>query len=367
MNTHRVEYDYDDIVYPIPFSELYKKKNNRYINFGGSFSGLPIGIITGEVPAFQDQTSDMLMMTGASESHGFSSFNCLYSMILADPYASYVYADFGLSDYQHGLLYAHFETILQIQQKMKSTGVVAYRQFNWDHFPAWYSLLTNRRQKGGLSFKVVTYMDVFFEWKGLFYWLDAGDIINEGISREVTMARHYGLYSPYSAADVATWVHNDTQQFMLENRMLHERVPGSVRMISSGVLVMNYFNATIRERFAPVYYQCAYTQKCISPRRSDMYNHRQDQAIVTLLIGDLHIPYSGWLNYRYYPIIHADMNNDENKTSAILQNILIRIQHSFSIALTNRIYDTTHMKYSIIHFKESSRQPDESWVKTVMN
>lgn len=360
-----IEYDYDDIVYPIPFSELYRNKSSRYINFGRPISGLPIGVLTGEVPAYHEQTSDILMMTGASDNHGLSSFNCLYSMILGDPYASYAYADFGLSEKKLSMLFAHFESILQIQKKMKSTGIIAYRKFNWKHFPDWYSLSSNSRQRGGLSFKVVTYMDVFNEWKGVFYWLDAGDIINEGISREVTMARHYGLYSPYSLADVSQWVHNDSQQFMLDNGMLYKRVPGSVKMISSGVLVMNYFNATIRNRFSPIYHQCAFTQKCISPRSSDMFNHRQDQAIVTLLIGDLHIPYSGWLDYRYCPIIHADTDNDEYRAKATLSDILLKIQHTFSIGFNNSYIDTHHLEYSLISFGETSRKRDEMWIQQI--
>ena len=76
-----IEYDYDDIVYPIPFSELYRNKSSRYINFGRPISGLPIGVLTGEVPAYHEQTSDILMMTGASDNHGLSSFNCLFSVM----------------------------------------------------------------------------------------------------------------------------------------------------------------------------------------------------------------------------------------------------------------------------------------------
>ena len=110
------------------------------------------------------------MMTGASDNHGYGSFNCLYSMVLADPYASYLYIDLGsylyidlgLSPELKEKLFAHFETIHQIQKKMKSTGFIAYRKFNWDSFPQWMNLFENKEQRGGYTWKVVSYMDALF-------------------------------------------------------------------------------------------------------------------------------------------------------------------------------------------------------------
>ena len=107
-------------------------------------------------------------------------------------------------------------------------------------------------QRGGYAFKVIPYLDVFYEWQGIFYWLDAGDLIREGISRELTMVRHYGLYSPPSAGNVGIWVHNKTQQFLVDNGLFSHFVPNKRAMISSGVLIMDYNNATIRDCFVPI-------------------------------------------------------------------------------------------------------------------
>ena len=90
------EYDYNDIVYPVPFNQLFNDISKRYSSFGGSFENLPSYVITGDIPEWMEQFSDTVMVTGASENHAYGSFNCLYSMVLADPYVSYVYADLGL-------------------------------------------------------------------------------------------------------------------------------------------------------------------------------------------------------------------------------------------------------------------------------
>ena len=72
------EYDYNDIVYPVPFNQLFNDISKRYSSFGGSFENLPSYVITGDIPEWMEQFSDTVMVTGASENHAYGSFNCLY-------------------------------------------------------------------------------------------------------------------------------------------------------------------------------------------------------------------------------------------------------------------------------------------------
>ena len=91
-------------MYPVPFNKLVSDISNRYVNYAARIPSAPF-IITGDIPQFDNQTSEVLMMTGASDNHALGSFNCLYSMILADPYASYLYIDLGLSPKFKNVLY----------------------------------------------------------------------------------------------------------------------------------------------------------------------------------------------------------------------------------------------------------------------
>ena len=98
--------------------------------------GLPSFVLTGDIPEFDKYFSDVLMMTGASDNHAYGSFNALYSMVLADPYASYLYIDLGLSDELRVKLFAHFETIHQVQRMGSSriantTGICFQSGCNW--------------------------------------------------------------------------------------------------------------------------------------------------------------------------------------------------------------------------------------------
>ena len=46
------EYDYHDIVYPIPFNRLYNDISTHYIHYGKRVKGLPSFVLTGDIPEF---------------------------------------------------------------------------------------------------------------------------------------------------------------------------------------------------------------------------------------------------------------------------------------------------------------------------
>ena len=185
-------------------------------------------------------------------------------------------------------------------------------------------------------------------------------MIRDGISRELTMARHYGLYSAFSSGRVSTWTHNDTQHFMVKNRLLHHYVDGSKPMAMGTAFILDYSNATIRNRVVPIFQKCAYTQKCIVPRNSSGENHRHDQSILTLLINNFNIPYCASLKYHYTPATHTDGLRREG-TERALKNILIKIKNTYSIVFTNAIYNTTDWRQTREEFIGVSRPVDQEW------
>ena len=78
---------------------MYGDINYRYENYGKPNSILPSYVITGNLEQYGDHFSDVLLMTGASENHGWGSFNLLYSILLTEPYTSILYIDLGISKY----------------------------------------------------------------------------------------------------------------------------------------------------------------------------------------------------------------------------------------------------------------------------
>lgn len=288
----------------------------------------------------QNQLSELLVMTGASDNHGHGSFNLLYSVLLADPYASLMYIDLGLSRAFLGYLSAHFETLHQIQVKMGSNGFLAYRKFNYGSFPGWMNLQkTGKQTRGGYAWKVIPIYDAFHEWKGLLSWQDGGSLIVAGLIRELTFARRYGMYVPSSAGNVGKWTHPNMRQFMKEHGFA-TKVKSSDPNCSGGILYLDYSNRTTQEIMAK-HVECAYTKKCLVPLGASIKNHRFDQAALSMLLNEYKIPYSLGGKYDFKPAIR----NENQQTQQILANLIVSIEQVYHIRLTNKRFNVAGMKY----------------------
>ena len=333
--------------------------STHYVNYGIKISSIPF-VITGDIPSFQYQTSEVLMMTGASDNHAYGSFNCLYSMVLADPYASYLYIDLGIANQLRNKLFAHFETIHEIQMKMKSTGFIGYRKVNWNSFPKWMNLSFNKEQRGGYVWKVIPFMDALFSWQSITFWIDGGSLIRDGISRELTYVHQEGIYTPPSPGNAGKWTHPKSIDFLLKHHFIKSFDKEGTNGCG-GHLIVDWSNKTILNRVIIPYRQCAFTQKCISPRGSNMKNHRQDQAILSALIRDLGVVRSLNGKYQALPALRQERGNNEAVCTKILNNYLISIQNTYQIKINNKYYKTNHINYSKLKFKYVSRPVDEEW------
>ena len=207
-------------------------------------------------------------------------------MLLIYPYASYLYIDLGLANQFRNKLFAHFETIHEIQMKMKSTGFIGYRKLKWNSFPKWMNLSINKEQRGGYVWKVIPFMDALFSWQSITFWIDGGSLIRDGISRELTYVHQEGIYTPPSGGNAGRWTHPKSIDFLLKHHFIKSFDKEGTNGCG-GHLIVDWSNKTILNRVIIPYRQCAFTQKCISPRGSNMKNHRQDQAILSALIRDL--------------------------------------------------------------------------------
>ena len=294
----------------------------------------------------KDQFSELLVMTGASDNHGHGSFNLMYSVLLADPYSSLMYIDLGLSKEYLGYLSAHFDTLHQIQEKMKSNGFLAYRRLNYASLPDWMNLQkTGLQKRGGYAWKVIPMFDAFHEWKGLLSWQDGGSVIIDGLTRELTFARRYGIFVPSSPGNIGKWTHPDMIKFMKENG-LATKVKKTDPNCSGGIVYMNYSNQTVQEIMAK-HVECAWTQKCIVPKEASYQNHRFDQASLSMLLNEYKIPKSMDYKYNFIPALR----NERTNTKQIMANLLVSIEEVYHIRLTNKIYNITSMRYKTTELK----------------
>ena len=301
-------------------------------------------MLTGDIPPFVNQTSDVLMVTGASDNHALASFNCLFSMVLADPYASFLYIDLGMNDDERDILFSHFDTIKQIQNKMESTGFIAYRRFNWSSFPKWMWLKGNPFRQDGYAWKVISFLDGAFAWKGIAMWNDGGNVFRRGMSRELTNARVDGIYSPPSTGKQYRWTYKDTSDFLLKHNLIQHYYKYDPNA-SGTMIIIDWSNSNVVNKVVYPLYQCAFTQKCITPRGSNKDNHRQDQAVLSALLNNIKLHRSMNWDYNYHPAFRVEFGNKTERYKSALGHILRKIQDTYQIKFTNSYISNNEMKY----------------------
>ena len=180
---------------------------------------------------------------------------------------------------------------------MNSSSMIIYRKFNFQNAPSWMNIV-NRSTLGGYSWKVIGYMDVLFEWKALVGWIDSGSIIYDGVDVEFDYAKKEGMYAPPSSGDVKRWTHPATIEFIEKTGMV-KKVNQTDQNCSAGHIFLDFTNKTAVEKIFKPLIQCAYTMKCITPKGSDRSNHRQDQAVITILLHNAHLVYSAADQYSH--------------------------------------------------------------------
>ena len=227
---------------------------------------------------------------------------------------------------------------------MNSTGFMAYRKFKFSSFPSWIMINDKNDQRGGYAWKVIPLGDAYFAWKGIVFWLDGGSVINKGISRELTNARLEGIYSPYSAFTQRKLTYPATADFLVKHHLIQRFYPDDPNA-SGGHLIIDWSNKTVLNKVMIPYYQCAFTQKCISPRGSSMKNHRQDQAVFSALLNNLKTHRSMKKNYDFHPAFRWEFENNEQKCKRILGTLLRTIQNTYQITVGSSYISNDKVKF----------------------
>ena len=295
-------YDYPEIEYPVPFSELYNNKSLRYEHV--EIQSVPAFINLGDVSNLAFQDCDYIIVTGCSDNHFYTTLNLLYSIVIQNCFTSFVLVDYGISASLLRVLWDELDQIHWIHKYLNSSAVIYYRKFSFQHFPRWWNI-TNRSIRGGYSWKVISIVDVLKESRHLTIWADGGSILPESILSDVHRAKQFGFYSPSSGGSVQQWTHPRTFLYMMSHYSISHIRRGK-NMCSGGYMLFDYRNATVIKSLVIPFLECAYTRKCISPNGSSRKNHRQDQSVISILVHRTWIPQSCDGSFGTSVLFHRD-------------------------------------------------------------
>lgn len=131
--------------------------------------------------------------------------------------------------------------------------------------------------------------DVARERGGSVLWLDAGDVVYDDLERVWTIIERDGVYTPQTRKTIGDWTHPGTLAALGADDSILD-LPNRDGSICGFATWMPQV-ATLLDRWRA----CALDRDCIAPAGSSRANHRQDQAVLSVLVTGYDVPDGGRL------------------------------------------------------------------------
>jgi len=204
---------------------------------------------------------EFVVVTGADSTHYKSLCQLLSSLCIHEPKIKMIVFDLGLveAERQH------------IKNNFPATEM---RVFNYAQYPDYFNIKVNA---GEYAWKPVIICDILNELQCCICWMDAGNIVTEPLVWIRNITRKIGMYSPLSSGVISDWTHPSTLKYLDAPKDLLNRYNLNAACIS-----VCYKKNKVRELINR-WKQCALIRDCIAPKGSSRTNHRQDQAVLSVI------------------------------------------------------------------------------------
>lgn len=229
--------------------------------------------------------NELVVVTGADHFHFARIIQFLNSYFRFENNRIIVY-DLGFTDHER-------------EQLTKLFPSIELRVFDFLKYPSYFNI---KIAAGEYAWKPAIIHDVFYEVKGCICWMDAGNIIVDKLSDIRRIISKTGFFSPWSRGKITRWTHKGTLDFLkCENKFLNKR------NLAAGCVALNYDFPQVR-LLINRWKACALEKTCIAPEGSNRMNHRQDQAVLTVLAYQLHLAQkSPKMNHGF--LFHKDIDH----------------------------------------------------------
>jgi len=238
----------------MPRDERWVPKRDRYALLRSAVNSVRLSLLG------LRKSAPLTIVTGASENHATQLLRFLRSALDHEPGTEVIVYDLGLSE-------DHRETI---------RGRFTLRPFEFEAYPSYFDILVNA---GEYAWKPTIVKQVAAERKGnIVCWMDAGVIIAEPLWKLRSAVGLNGFYAPVGYWHFGDWVHPEMLKFFdLPPDWNHCRWT-----LQAGTVAFDTRRRRPR-RLLRDWARYAAVKDCIAPRGSNRKNHRQDQALLTLL------------------------------------------------------------------------------------
>ncbi|MBE1208440.1 DUF1647 domain-containing protein [Aminobacter carboxidus] len=203
----------------------------------------------------------LTLVTASDTSHARSLMNFLASAKEHEPATKLIVYDLGLT--------------AQERQVIESRFSYEIRRFEFERYPAFFDI---KIAAGEYAWKPQLVRDVARESKGILCWMDAGDVITEPLVKLRRETKRFGYHSTHSSGTIKDWTHPG----MLSYFGLPSDWNADAPNLNTACVAFDLesdIGANLVEQWA----EGALVRDCIAPEGSSRANHRQDQALFTVL------------------------------------------------------------------------------------
>jgi hypothetical protein len=241
--------------------------------------------------------SDLVIVTGASSNHFGCLKNLLFSVSRFEPKTRVIVYDLGLTAEEHDEL---------------EKGGYEVPKFRFGDYPPHVDI---RVEAGQYAWKPIIIADLLRQLGGMILWLDAGNLIGQPLAQVRALLAECGIYSMTSNSTIERWTHPLTLRYLEASP---ELLPKSCR--SAGMVGFRSGAPGIDE-LVERWKACALDSACIGPVGSNRDNHRQDQAVLTVLLYQFQAKYGFRLENRRLDRItmHHDYQTREEIMALLTQ------------------------------------------------
>lgn len=220
------------------------------------------------------------IVTAADRTHERSLLNLIRSVKRFEPSARLTVWNLGLTDIALG--------------KISEMPGVRLLHFDFSLHPAYFEI---SNEAGQYAWKPVAIKKTVSTRKELLLWLDAGCLLRGRLKWLRRISEELAFFSPFSSGTIRDWTHPGTLKFLN-----FSGDPNEHRNLNAAIVAFRTDSPKAMSLLDD-WSKGAQNRDCIAPLGSSRLNHRQDQAVLSVL-GVM----AGFQGREFYRNLHKPLN-----------------------------------------------------------
>lgn len=184
--------------------------------------------------------------------------------------------------------------------EIKKFSYVTLESFNFDKYPEHVSLEKYNGFNCSYAWKPIIIHEVCEKYGGLVHWMDTRSLYYD-FNNMINILKNDFIYTPTSSGNVKKWTYPTTLEYMNGYKYIDRECR------AGGIFGINYDIDWCKE-FVEEWKNLALVKECICPENSNRDNHRQDQAVLTILFYKYQEKYNfKYINYYVDLSVHNSL------------------------------------------------------------